>query len=262
MDTKIIELEHAAATHWQGIEQERLGDWLLRAAGGFTGRANSALPLGNPGRPLDAALAAVVAWYRTRGLPPMIAVPIPLDSPSELDDALSARFWAVHRGPVFVMTADLAQVPVATRLPGELIFREDDEPDREWLRVYRYRGQSELPPSGTKVLMSADRQAFVSIRSAITGEAAAVGRLSFGRAWAGITSVAVGAAYRRRGLGTALTLGICASARAHGAKRIFLQVEAGNGPARSLYERCGFVYSHRYQYRFPPSHAQNPGSSV
>ena len=42
-----------AAAHWRGTEEEWLGEWLLRAADGFTGRANSALPLGDPGLPLD-----------------------------------------------------------------------------------------------------------------------------------------------------------------------------------------------------------------
>jgi ribosomal protein S18 acetylase RimI-like enzyme len=74
----MTDLERVAAAHWRGTEEEWVGDWLLRAAGGFTGRANSALPLGDPGRPLDDALALVTRWYRERGLAPMIAVPVPL----------------------------------------------------------------------------------------------------------------------------------------------------------------------------------------
>jgi ribosomal protein S18 acetylase RimI-like enzyme len=81
----------------------------------------------------------------------------------------------------------------------------------------------------------------------------AVGRLSFGGGWAGITSVEVDTAHRRRGLGTVITLAICAQARARGADKILLQVETGNDPARSLYERCGFTYSHRYHYRLQPA---------
>ncbi len=46
---QIIDLERVAAGHWRGTEEEWLGGWLLRAAEGFTGRANSALPLGDPG---------------------------------------------------------------------------------------------------------------------------------------------------------------------------------------------------------------------
>ncbi|MBW8766779.1 MAG: GNAT family N-acetyltransferase, partial [Geodermatophilales bacterium] len=35
------ELELLTAESWRGLERERYGDWLLRAGGGFTGRANS-----------------------------------------------------------------------------------------------------------------------------------------------------------------------------------------------------------------------------
>ncbi|MFD0595838.1 hypothetical protein ACFQZ4_28950 [Catellatospora coxensis] len=48
---------------------EELGAWRLRAAGGYTGRANSALPVGDPGLPLPEAIDAVVAFYRRQGLP-------------------------------------------------------------------------------------------------------------------------------------------------------------------------------------------------
>jgi hypothetical protein len=39
----IENLERAAAAGWRACEGEWLGGWLLRAAEGFTGRANSAL---------------------------------------------------------------------------------------------------------------------------------------------------------------------------------------------------------------------------
>ncbi len=70
--------------------------------------------------------------------------------------------------------------------------------------------------------------------------------------WAGITAVEVAAGRRRAGLGTALTLAICAEAAARGAGQVFLQVETGNTAAQGLYERCGFRYSHRYHYRIAP----------
>ena len=117
----IIELEREAAAHWRGTEEEWLGDWLLRAAEGFTGRANSALPLGDPGMPLDEALATVAQWYRVRGLPPMIAVPTPIaaDSPGHaLDRHLSQRGWVTRSSPAFVMLAWLApRHPLVGRVP-------------------------------------------------------------------------------------------------------------------------------------------------
>jgi ribosomal protein S18 acetylase RimI-like enzyme len=247
VDSKIIELERAAAMHWRGTDEEWLGGWLLRAAEGFTGRANSALPLGGPGMPLDDALAAVTGWYRARGLPPMISVPMPLDGESPLDNLLTERGWVTRPGPAFVMTMDLADVPAAS----EVDLRVDGEPDGEWLRMHRYRGQADLPPVRLRVLMSAGAQYFVSVR--VRGEAVAVGRLSIADGWAGITSVEVAPARRRHGLGTAITLGSCAAAATRGARKVFLQVETGNHPARSLYERCGFTYSHRYHYRILPA---------
>jgi hypothetical protein len=105
----MAELERAAAAHWRGTEEERLGDWLLRAAGGFTGRANSALAVGDPGMPLPGAVGAVTAWYRARGLPPMIAVIMAMDGEDQgLDHFLAERGWATRPGPAFVMTATAA----------------------------------------------------------------------------------------------------------------------------------------------------------
>src|SRR3712207_8558779 len=43
---------------WRAPEEEPLGGWLLRAGGGFTGRANTALVAGDPGRPLPEAVEA------------------------------------------------------------------------------------------------------------------------------------------------------------------------------------------------------------
>jgi ribosomal protein S18 acetylase RimI-like enzyme len=249
----IIDLERAAAAHWRGTEEEWLGAWLLRAAEGFTGRANSALPLGDPGLPLDTALAAVTDWYRARGLPPMIAVPAPLLADSQghpLDVHLSKRMWLTRPGPALVMVAGL---PLGIRPDPVKDGRQvqaDPEPDDPWAAMYHYRGQDHLPPVARKVLTSAEQQAFVSIRE---GDAVlAIARLSVAAGWAGITAVEVHPGHRRQGLGGAITAAACDEAARRGISRVFLQVEADNGAARALYERFGFRNSHRYHYRLGP----------
>jgi len=143
----IEDLERTAALHWQAPETERLGDWLLRAAEGFTGRANSALPLGDPGVPLPDGVAAVQDWYRRRALPPMIVVPGVLHEgapPGPLENLLAERGWLPRPGPAFVMTAAIADIPARTGTDVHL----DPEPDESWLALYRYRGQ-ELPRRAT-----------------------------------------------------------------------------------------------------------------
>jgi ribosomal protein S18 acetylase RimI-like enzyme len=277
---EIRELERAIALHWRGVEEEALGEWVLRAAEGFTGRANSVLPGGDPGLPLDQALATVISWYRSRGLPPMVQVAMPLDGapdpgrlgrrdeprPGErdLDAELERRGWGIRSGDAFVMIRDLTQAQVRADAPRRLDVgvRVDRELTARWLAMHRYRGQSELPPVRMKVLTSAPEQVFVSLLTGEAGDdgnrddedrAVAVARLSFGGGWAGITSVEVDPAYRRRGLGSALTAACCEQAFTSGVRRVFLQVETGNAAARALYERCGFTYAHRYQYRVAPA---------
>src|SRR3712207_1843347 len=68
-------LELLATRGWRGGDEAPLGDWLLRAGGGFTGRANSALVVGDPGMPLPDAVDAVPRWYTDRDLRPCAMLP-------------------------------------------------------------------------------------------------------------------------------------------------------------------------------------------
>ncbi len=278
----LADLERAAAEHWQAADRAALGDWLLRAAGGFTGRANSALPLGDPGMPLGAAVDAVTAWYRSRDLPAMIVVPRPLaqagastdvsaagvsaagvwaDGPPRvpLDDLLAAREWTIRSGTAVVMTAAIADLPhhgagthgAGARDAGVTV-EMASEPGPNWLSVYRYRGQR-VPDGALNLLLSAPWQAFATLRRG--GQPVAVGRVSVAAGWAGITAVEVAAAHRRGGLGTAMTLALARAAAERGVNRVFLQVEEGNSAARALYARCGFRDAHAYHYRVAPSEA-------
>ena len=105
-------LEDVAADGWRPFELAWLGapgaGWRLRAAEGFTGRANSVLALGDPGLPLPAAVDAAEGWYTSRGLPPRFAVVWPLDAPvvgggdgaSDSSDSSTARAFFGRRSAV------------------------------------------------------------------------------------------------------------------------------------------------------------------
>jgi ribosomal protein S18 acetylase RimI-like enzyme len=267
----IDELEQLAAPGWRGVEEDRLGDWLLRAAGGFTGRANSALAAGDPGLPLAAAAERVRDWYRARDLPAMIAVPYPVGEPdrSALDRLLAGRGWALPSRPATVMVAgasDVASHAVAGHATasraaasraaaGSAVAPADVEisprPDEGWLARYHYRGL-QLPPIALRVLMSAPWQAFASVRR--DGQTVAIGRVAAHGGWAGLTAIEVDPDYRRGGLGAAVTAALADAAVRYGASRLYLQVENGNGAARALYRRIGFTDHHGYHYRGgPPS---------
>jgi hypothetical protein len=81
----LVALEDVAADGWRPFELAWLGvpgaGWRLRAAEGFTGRANSVLALGDPGLPLPVRSTPLSAGTTERGLPPRFAVVWPLDAP-------------------------------------------------------------------------------------------------------------------------------------------------------------------------------------
>ncbi len=248
--SSLDDIERAAAQHWQAPDTEPLGEWLLRAADGFTGRANSALPVGDPGVPLAAAITAVTDWYRCRRLPPMIVVPLPLAGAGghQLDNYLAERSWLHPPRPRPGDDRGDRGHPRPAPHPG---IQLDPEPDAAWLARYRYRGQ-ELPPVARTLLLSAPWQAFASVRPD-PGRAVAVGRVSVAGRWGAITAVEVDTACRRRGLAAAITSALAAAAARRGADHVLLQVETGNAAARALYARRGFRDSHRYHYRIAPA---------
>ena len=72
-----------------------------------------------------------------------------------------------------------------------------------------------------------------------------------------ILSIAIDAGKRGRGLSRNLLLTHLGHLAGRGVRRIFLEVEENNAPARRLYERCGFaVVGRRERYYRQPSGEQ------
>jgi GNAT superfamily N-acetyltransferase len=250
MEVSIADLERAAAAGWRGMEEASLGGWLLRAADGFTGRANSALAVGDPGMPLAAAIDEVRQWYQARGLPAMIAVSFPLGQQRRtgIDRFLDERGWLIRSGPATVMTAlpgAVARQGAAAPVHVEVAA----EPDDRWLARYHYRGE-QPPPISRRLLMSAPWQVFASVREA--GDVIAIGRMAAAGEWAGFTAFEVQPAHRRRGLARGIIAALAALARDRGISGLYLQVENDNAPALSLYNHAGFTGHHGYHYRVAP----------
>lgn len=252
-------LQDIAADGWRPLELGWLGEpgqgWRLRAAQGFTGRANSVLVLGDPGRPVQVAVAEAESWYRSRGLPPRFAVPWPMDADRLGDGAgdvgedrvLRSRGYLLDT-PTLVMSAALDEVTA----PDSLQVTVDAEPDEAWLALYRYRGQA-LPPVARQLLLSAPAQAFVSVRDGAC--TVAVGRAASSRGWTGVSAMDVAPSHRRQGLGRIVLGAIAQWGLARGDRSAYLQVAQANAPARALYASAGFAVHHGYHYRLAPAQA-------
>jgi GNAT superfamily N-acetyltransferase len=241
-------LERLTAAGWPALETASLGDWTLRAAGGFTGRANSVLPLGDPGCSLDDACTTIVRWYGDRGLTPRFQVPLPLRG--DLDDALAHRGWTAF-DPVKVLVADMDAVRMSAERSAEAPEpMVSEQPDDRWMTTYHYRGQEEPPPVARRVLAGGAQPVFVTL--ADDSGALAVARGAVDGKWLGVTAVEVALRARRRGLGVTVVLDLLDVGRRRGARFTYLQVAEDNEPARALYEGLGFTEHHHYHYRQAP----------
>src|SRR5690606_30254699 len=190
------ELARVSTRAWRPVESERLGAWELRAASGFTRRANSALPLGDPGLPLDDALTAVRRWYGARGLPAYVQTATGAEGTQELLCAeLEKRGWT-REVTAELWTGGLAPVAdLGDGTPGGPLSRDADE---AWLARYRRKGVGEV---ALRVLGGGSPGAsargkpsvwFATVPGEPGAEApAAIGRCVVDGRWAGFAAVEV-----------------------------------------------------------------------
>lgn len=244
---EIRALEAAATAGWPGLELEWVDGWLLRAGAGFTSRANSAIPLGDPGTVADPAdpevRARLAAWFAERGLPLRLLIPDRL--------ARIPSGWPAG-GDVQVMAADLDNVPVPEGPTPVLV---SGRPDEDWLSRYRSGAR---PEDARRVLGAVARGVLGFGRIGAPGsEPVAIGRAAVtdapdGRRWVGLTAIEVAPEHRRNGLGTLMCGSLLRWGRERGATHTYVQVAEDNTGARALYRELGFVDHHRYRYATEP----------
>lgn len=247
-------LQRVCAQGWPARTQQPLGDWLLREAAGFTGRANSVLPVGDPGLPLEEALAAVVVFYARHDLPALAQAVIGSPVEQQLLDA----GWEVarHREGALVQVASLSQARRAgwrPSPPGEAPVPEVDlldVPSPDWMALY---GRTAGIPADvvTAVLAGPAVTAFAEIGPDGPGVPVAIGRGVVTGDWLGIAAVEVVHARRREGLARRVVDALLAWGAEHGAVSAYLQTMPDNTGAQALYEPYGFVTHHRYRYLAP-----------
>ena len=233
---------------WPAVHTRPLGDWLLRASGGFSARASSVMATGDPGVPFEEALRVVTDFSADHGQAPWAQVVVG-SSPEE-------RFDRAGWGPARPGEADtelqLASVAQAARAVRRMLPRDvpavevRDRLTPQWLaddaRALAHHD------AAVAVLEGAADIGFASVPADDGAAVVARGRVAVHGHWAGVTDVWVSPARRRRGLGVAVLAALLERAAEHGASTVYLQVRADNAPALALYGTLGFRLHHTYRY--------------
>jgi ribosomal protein S18 acetylase RimI-like enzyme len=228
---------------WPARDSEQLGDWVLRAHGGITGRANSAMAVGDPGLPVPEALHRVSAWYAERGLPPLLQLPVADPANAAMADEGWERLHVtvVQVAPIAPL---LASVPARTDLQTVV----EKVPSADW-QTLMHDLDPDDPAGHLAILTGPARVGFVTLYRG--DEPVGIGRVSIEGEWAGVTSVDVAPPARRQGVASAVMRELLQWALQGGASSSYLQVRAANPAALKLYDRLGYVTHHPYNYRAP-----------
>ncbi|GAA4414395.1 GNAT family N-acetyltransferase [Actinokineospora soli] len=226
-----LTLETVCADAWPALVRRDLGDWRMRAAGGYTGRANSTLAVGDPGVPLDEALRAATAFAHEHGIRPSLQVV----SGSAVERDLLAHGWRVNTehpkgAETHVMAGPTKPVPGDVR----------DTPPDGWLET----AVGGVPTDAQRhVLTSGPRVGFATAWAG--GEIAGVARGCVVGEHLHVAVLEVRPEHRRRGHARAL---LAALDHWAGTPHRVLQVATDNAGAVALYRGEGFTESHRYRY--------------
>ena len=237
----IVALEKIAARAWPAAEEVHLGGWLIRAASGHTGRANSCWTLEPPGRPVETAVAAVEAWYAARSLPPVFRTSDGATAPRDLPRLLMAQGYAPEIETVMMLG------PLTSRPDSQVsLSQAPDDGFRRVLFGVQHRGDGDAQERLEVLSRIPAPKAFARLN--LDGQPAAVGVCAVDGEWAGLSAMRTVAAVRRKGLGRRVIGALHEFAAEAGARRAYLQVEAQNAPAIALYRSLGFEPAFNYRH--------------
>lgn len=239
----VLACERRIVNAWPSPATLLIDDWVVRFAGGYSGRANSASPL-KPGAELDeATLALIEELYRADGLPPCIRL-TPLVGEATLA-MVKARGYAV-RDASFGLIRSLDDIEPDI----EPALQIEARPSQEWIAGVAARQSGiKADPLKLSAIVDAVRLPAAFATWMVAGEPVAFGMGVAERGMVEIGSVVVDPAHRGQGYGRRLIGGLMGWARVMDAEHAYLQVDQSNAVALGLYGSLGFRRLYAYETR-------------
>ena len=234
LSQRIIELEKLSDLTWPAQEIVDYGKWRLRISDGFSMRANSVLPIGEPPIDLASAVDEITNIYRENKLKPTFSIPLPIFD--ELDRYLEQNGWNIKIDANFLIR-DIGAIEASS--DPQFFIEILDYPSKEWLEI-----NSDQP---LEKIMRRYPARYGAIK--IGEQVIAVGRIATFGSWSIVTRLFVNPSFRGKGVAKILMNNLLSAAVSDGATKVSLQVDNENGAALALYQSMGFTIHHKFVYR-------------
>lgn len=239
----VLGCERRIVNAWPALSTLIVGDWALRFANGYSGRANSATPLVYGAELDDATLDLIAELYRADGLAPSIRLtPLVTDATRA---AVLERGYRV-KDKSFGQIAPLADIAASEEPELQIEAR----PSLEWIAgVAALQSGIKTHVGNLAAIVERVRLPAAFATWLVEGEAVAFGMSVAERGMAEIGLICVHPGHRGHGFGRRIVRGLMGWAGAMSCHSAYLQVEQSNAVAINLYGSLGFRTLYQYETR-------------
>ena len=247
-------------------EQRWVDGWLVRFSPGKAKRARCIQAVASGRLPIADKLDRCLPIFAAAGLRPYVRI-TPFSEPAGLDEQLAALGMERIEDTRVMVAQRLAWDDVSSgpddpsAQSGIRIESTDSETFAEWIGLERGWSVTERRAHAQRIAQApVPHHAVLAVDP--RGIPVAGGQVAIEGDLAGLYDIFTVEVQRGRGLARAVCRHLLDHAIASGACVGYLQVEAGNEPARRLYRRLGFADAYAYHYRTgpDPANAAGPGS--
>jgi ribosomal protein S18 acetylase RimI-like enzyme len=231
-------------------QQRWFDGWLVRFSPGKAKRARCVNAIA-PGRlSLDEKLARAGAVFAEAQLPMVVRI-TPFSEPQDLDARLAARGWP-RVDDTRVMVCPALTAMADEPLPAGLLWQAmGHSAFAQAIGQLRGSPLSQRQAHAQRLELAPVPFQALAIRREADGALVACGQVAREADLVGVYDVFTAEDARGQGLARRLCARLLTRARDEGARSAYLQVEADNHAARSVYRRLGFADGYAYHYRVP-----------
>jgi len=249
--TLLSRIEDAGLNASAPPQQRWIDGWLVRFSPGKAQRARCINAVAQGRLELDQKLDLCRSLYRQAGLPMLLRV-TPFSQPAHLDEALD------ERGYTRCDDTSVMVCPVLPALPGDDLSRYH-QVSAVSMEAYAHivgtlRGTSTVAIQAHAQRLLSSPVAYQGyVLHDAAGSAVACAQFATEDQMVGLYDVFTTPMARGKGLSRRLCAFLLRQAALQGARVGYLQVDAKNQPARTVYTHLGFTDAYAYHYRSPPS---------